>query len=78
MEIKPKKFKNYIYNYFNYSNFYQIFSEKLEINAAPKVEAFNPDYKPSGGKVQVINLDFSLFLEVLALIHVSKIKILFF
>ena len=33
----------------------KIFSEKLDINAAPKVEAFNPEYRPGGGNKQIFS-----------------------
>jgi hypothetical protein len=31
----------------------QIFSEKVEINAAPKIDAINPNYKRRGGNKQI-------------------------
>ena len=33
----------------------QIFDEKFEVDAQPKVDAFNPGYKKGGGKVQIVN-----------------------
>jgi hypothetical protein len=33
----------------------KIFDEKFEVDAQPKVDAFNPNYKKSGGNVQIIN-----------------------
>ena len=33
----------------------QIVNEKLEIDAQPKVEAFNHGYKRGGGNVQIVN-----------------------
>ena len=32
----------------------QIFSEKVEFDAEPKVESKNPDYKKQGGNVKVM------------------------
>ena len=33
----------------------KIFDEKFEVDAQPKVDAFNPNYKKSGGNVHIVN-----------------------
>lgn len=33
----------------------QIFDEKFEVDAQPKVNTSNPGYKKGGGKVQIVN-----------------------
>ena len=44
--------------------FFQIFNEPVKVNATPKVDSKNNDYKRSGGDVEVIKANFLMIIFI--------------